>query len=84
MTLKNGADFVRPVAPASQNGQSRTRKMSDKLKFVVVFGNARMVEAGDELQFVGRLLSLPAVSLAIELQRLRRFMRRLHNHRIRI
>jgi len=81
MTLKNGADFVRPVAPVSQDGQSRTQKTYDKLKFVVVFGSARMVEAGDELQFVRRLLSLPAVSRAIALQRLRRFMRRLHNHR---
>jgi len=56
MTSKNGADFVHPVAPASQDGQSRTQKMSDKLKSVVVFGCVRMVEAGDKLQFVGRLL----------------------------
>src|SRR5262245_50740753 len=81
MTLKNGADFDHPVAPASQNGQSRTEKMSDKLKSVVVFGSVRMVEAGDKLQFVGHLLSLPAVSRAIALQRPRRFMRRPHNHR---
>jgi hypothetical protein len=82
MTLKNGADFVRPVAAASQDGQSRTQKMSDKLKFVVVFGSVRMVEAGDKLQFVGHLPSLPAVSRAISPQRLRRFMRRLqYNHR---
>jgi hypothetical protein len=81
MTLKNGAVFVHPVAPASQDGQSRTQKMSDKLKSVVVFGSVRMVEAGDKLQFVGRLLSFPAISRAIALQRPRRFMRRLHNHR---
>ena len=67
MTLKSGADFVRPAAPTSQDGQSRTQKMSDKLKSVVVFGSVRMVEAGDKLQFVGRLLSLPAVSRAIAL-----------------
>jgi hypothetical protein len=79
MTLKNGADFVHSVA--SQDGQSRTQEMSDKLKFVVVFGSVRMVEAGDRLQFVGHLLNLPAVSRTIALQRLRRFMRRLHNHR---
>jgi hypothetical protein len=81
MTMKNGADFVHSVTPASQNGQSRTQKMSDKLKFVVVFGSVRVVEAGDKLQFVGHLLSLTAVSRAIALQRLRRFMHRLHIHR---
>jgi len=85
MTLKNGTDFVHSVtpalAPASQNGQSRTQKMSDKLKFVVVFGSVRVVEAGDKLQFVGHLLGLPAVSRTIALQWPRRFMHRLHNHR---